>query len=370
MDDLIYLDYASTTPVDKRVVDEILPYFTKTYGNSSSVTHKYGDFARKAVDRAQFNISELIGSSKEEVYFTSGATESINIALKGTYLINKQKGNHIITVKTEHKAVLDTCAYLEEIGAEITYLDVNEDGVVDFEVLKKSIKRTTLLVCVMYVNNETGVIQDVNAIGKLCSENDIFFMSDATQAYGKIPIDVQFQNIDLLCFSGHKIYGPKGVGGLYARKGLKLQMQIHGGGHQNGMRSGTLNIPGIVGLGKASEIAQTNMNSEYKRIEQLRNSLELVLLRSGKICANGGKEIRSPYISNFQLVGQEADDFILQNRNKIAIATGSACNSEVVEPSHVLKAMKLTNKECDSSIRVSYGAMTKESDIKYLLNII
>jgi cysteine desulfurase len=370
MDDLIYLDYASTTPVDERVIDGMLPYFKNVYGNAASITHKHGDLASKAVTDAQVKISNLIGSHKEEIYFTSGATESINLALKGIYLANNQNGNHIITVKTEHKVVLDTCEYLEDIGADITYLDLDKDGKVDLKDLEQSIKDSTILVCVMYVNNETGVIQDIDTIGNICLKNSILFMSDSTQAYGKIPIDVESQNIDLLCFSAHKIYGPKGIGGLYIKKGLKLQMQIHGGGHQNRMRSGTLNIPGIVGLGKASEIAKLNMNEEYSRIKQLRDLLESTLLEQGKIRVNGINNKRTPYISSIQLIEQEADDFILSNRNKIAIATGSACNSEVIDSSHVLKAMGLDKKECDSSIRISYGSKTKLSDIEYLLSII
>ncbi len=366
---MIYLDYASTTPVNKEILDVMLPYFSTIYGNASS-THELGDLADKAIVESQLNIANLIGSNKEEIYFTSGATESINLALKGAYLENKEKGNHIITLKTEHKAILDTCLYLESIGADVTYLDVDKDGHISIDSFKNAIKDTTILACVMYVNNETGVIQDINAIGNICFENDVLFMSDATQAYGKIPIDVENQNIDLLCFNAHKIYGPKGVGGLYIRNGLKLQMQIHGGGHQNKMRSGTLNTPGIVGLGRASKIAKMNMEEEYSRIRGLRNLLENTLIEQRKIKVNGINNKRTPYISSIQLLGHEADDFILRNRNKIAVATGSACNSEIIEPSHVLKAMSLDKKECDSTIRVSYGSRTTLSEIEYLISII
>ncbi|MCX2764608.1 cysteine desulfurase family protein [Aquimarina muelleri] len=366
----IYLDYASTTPIDERVLDEMLPCFDNIYGNAASTTHKYGDLAKNAVLKAQLRIANLIVAEDDEIYFTSGATESINLALKGTYQANKKKGNHIITLKTEHKAVLDTCSYLEDIGADITYLDVSRDGLVDLNELKSNIKKTTVLVCIMYVNNESGVIQNVSDIGKICKENNILFFSDATQAFGKLPINVNDQNIDLLCFSGHKIYGPKGVGGLYIREGLKLQMQIHGGGHQNNMRSGTLNVPGIVGLGKASEIAKENMKEEYERIKELRDKLENTLLEQNKICINGSKDRRSPYISNIQLIDQEADDFIMRNRNKIALATGSACNSEIIESSHVLKAMGLSENECNETIRISYGSRTTLSFIEYLLSII
>ncbi len=370
MSESIYLDYASTTPVDERVVREMLPYFSECYGNAASNSHLYGDKARKAILKAQSRIASLIGANASEIYFTSGATESINLALKGAYFANRDKGNHMITVKTEHKAVLDTCKYLEDIGADITYLDVNRKGLIDISELEKNIKETTILACIMYVNNETGVIQNIEAIGNLCTENDVLFMSDGTQAFGKIHTDIQNQNIDLLCFSGHKIYAPKGIGGIYVRDGVQLQMQMHGGGHQNKLRSGTLNVPGIVALGMASKIAREKIDKEYNRIKQLQKLFENTLLNKNKARINASINNRSPYISNIQLIGQEADDFILKNRNKIAIATGSACNSEVIEPSHVLKAMGLNKKECDSSIRVSYGSETKISDIEYLLSII
>ncbi|TSE04050.1 cysteine desulfurase family protein [Aquimarina algiphila] len=364
----LYLDYASTTPINKKVLDEMLPYFEDIYGNAASMTHKYGDLAKKAVLKAQSRIANLIVAEAEEIYFTSGATESINLALKGIYQANKKNGNHIITVKTEHKAVLDTCSYLEDVGADITYLDVSKDGLVDLNELKSNIKKTTVLVCIMYVNNETGVIQDVNSIGRICKESNILFFSDATQAFGKLPINVNDQNIDLLCFSGHKIYAPKGVAGLYIKRGIELQMQIHGGGHQNRMRSGSLNVSGIVGLGKASEIAKENMKEEYERIKELRDKLENTLLKQNKICINGSGDKRSPYISNIQLIDQEADDFIMRNRNKIALATGSACNSEIIESSHVLKAMGLNENECNETIRISYGIFSDLSDIQFLLN--
>lgn len=370
MENFIYLDYASTSPVEESVINEMLPYFNKFFGNYSSSSHSFGDIAKNAVLKSQQKIADLINSQQEEIYFTSGATESINLALKGVYFGNIDKGNHIITVKTEHKAVLDTCHYLEEVGADITYLDVNEEGLINLDELKSSVKKTTILICIMHVNNETGVLQPIEQIGEFCNENRIIFMTDATQAYGKINLDVKSFNIDLLCFSGHKIYGPKGIGGLFIKKGITLQMQIHGGAHQKKIRSGTLNVSGIVGLGKASEIAKTNMNSEYKRVEKLRDLLENKLVESNKIKVNGIRAKRSPYISNIQLTDQEADDFILRNRTKIAIATGSACNSELIEPSHVLKAMGFDKKECDSSIRISYGSKNKTSDIENLLNLI
>lgn len=367
---MVYLDYASTTPTHKEVVDAMLPYFTTNFGNAASTTHIYGDVARNAVLKAKSDIAQLIGGDKDEIYFTSGATESINLALKGVYFNNLENGNHIITVKTEHKAVLDTCSYLESIGADITYLDVDINGIIDIEALKSEIKATTILVCVMHTNNETGVIQDINGIGLVCSESGVTFMSDGTQAFGKILIDVVEQNIDILCFSGHKIYGPKGIGGIYIKQFLKLQLQMHGGGHQRGMRSGTLNVPGIVGLGKASEIAMMSMKMEYARINKIRNAFEKELVRGGRIIVNSFQATRSPYITNFQLLSQEAEDFILRNRENLAITTGSACNSEVFEPSYVLMAMGLSNSEAIKSIRVSFGSRTTFSDLEFLTSII
>ena len=363
----IYFDYAATTPTDSIVLEEMLPYFTQVYGNASSSTHLHGDAAKKTIKKAQGQIAELISSEPEEIYFTSGSTESINLAIKGIFESITKKEKHIVTVKTEHKAVLDTCSYLESVGVDVTYLDVDSDGLIDLGELERSIKSSTILVSVMYANNETGVLQDIKSIGEICERHGVLFFSDATQAFGKIDLNVVETAIDMLCFSGHKIYGPKGVGGLYIRKGVKPILQIHGGGHQGNMRSGTLNVPGIVGLGKASEIASQNMESEYVRLKKLRDQLEGELLSNKKIRVNGSQKNRLPNISNIQLIGQEADNFILRNKSKISVATGSACNSEVIEPSHVLKTMGLNDEEAGSSIRVSIGSLTTEDDI-YILS--
>ena len=368
--DPIYFDYAATTPTDSAVLDEMLPYFSEVYGNASSSTHLHGDLARKAVKKAQTQIADLIFAEPDEIYFTSGSTESINLAMKGVFEAYKRNGNHILTTKTEHKAVLDTCGHLEEIGAEVTYLDVDSNGLIDLDELKSSIKESTILASIMYANNETGVLQDILSISEICKKHNVIFFSDTTQAIGKIDLNLNNVPIDILCFSGHKIYGPKGIGGLYIRKGIKPSMQIHGGGHQNQMRSGTLNVPGIVGLGKAVELAQVSQKSESERLRQLRDNLEESLIHYNKIKVNGSKESRLPNISNIQLLGQEAEAFILRNKKKISVAMGSACNSEVIEPSHVLKAMGLSDIEADSSIRVSLGMNTTLNQIEILLNTI
>jgi len=366
----IYFDYAATTPTDSRVLEEMLPYFSQIYGNASSSTHLQGDTAKKAVKRAQSQIAELISAEPEEIYFTSGSTESINLVIKGIFESSTGKNKHFITVKTEHKAVLDTCGYLEGLGASITYLDVDSDGLIDLDELENSITESTVLVSVMYANNETGVLQDVNAIGEICKKHNVLFFSDATQALGKVDFNVTDMPIDMLCFSGHKMYGPKGIGGLYIRNGLRPSSQIHGGGHQNKMRSGTLNVPGVVGLGKAAELARVSQKSEPERLKQLRDNLEDSLLHDNKVKINGSRENRLPNISNIQLIGQEAEEFILRNKKNVSVAMGSACNSEVIEPSHVLKAMGLSDNEASSSIRISLGHSVNKEQIEELINCI
>ena len=366
----IYFDYAATTPTDSKVLEEMLPYFSQIYGNASSSTHLQGDTAKKAVKRAQRQIAELISAEPEEIYFTSGSTESINLVIKGIFESSTGKNKHFITVKTEHKAVLDTCGYLEGQGANITYLDVDSDGLIDLDELENSITESTVLASVMYANNETGVLQDVNAIGEICKKHNVLFFSDVTQAMGKVDINVADMPIDMLCFSGHKMYGPKGIGGLYIRKGLRPSSQIHGGGHQNKMRSGTLNVPGIIGLGKAAELTNESHKSESQRLRQLRDKLEESLIHNNKVKINGSKESRLPNISNIQLLGQEAEEFILRNKMKISVAMGSACNSEVIEPSHVLKAMGLSDIEASSSIRISLGHSVDKEQIEELINCI
>lgn len=357
----IYLDYAATTPVDRRVLEAMLPYFTEHFGNAASTTHLHGETARKAVEKGRQQVADLINAQAEEIIFTSGSTESINMALKGIFWANSGKRRHIITVKTEHKAVLDTCAWLEEIGAEVTYLDVDEEGIMSWEQYERALQDNPLLVCVMYANNETGVIQNISKIAKRAHDYNALFFTDATQAFGKVPIDVQQEEIDMLCFSAHKIYGPKGVGGLYVKKGIRIVPLIHGGGHEGGLRSGTLNVPGIVGLGEAAEIAKAEMSYNAKKTREIRDQLEIELLRQGRIKINGKREQRLPYISNVQLISGNADDYIINNKAKVSISTGSACNSEVIEPSHVLLSMNITG---NNSLRISIAF--NESNISFL----
>lgn len=364
----LYLDYASTTPLDPRVFEAMTPYFLEDYGNAASTTHTFGEIAAKAVKESRRIIAHAIHAQEEEIHLTSGATEGINLALKGAFFTYGHEKPHIITIQTEHKAVLDTCAYLEEIGAEVTYLAVDSEGVINLDELRTSIREDTLLISVMTANNETGVIQDIKAIGEICKSREVLFFTDATQAYGKVPIDVIEASIDMLCFSAHKIYGPKGVGGLFVRKGIKLTPQIHGGGHEFGLRSGTLNVPGIVGLAKATQLCLEEMEGNYWRIKKIRDEFESELEKAGKIKVNGKNALRLPHFSNFQLVNEEAETFILRNKNKIAVAQGSACNSALLQPSHVLKAMGLGDREAENSIRISFGSMYDPiNTIKYFV---
>lgn len=358
-DSIIYLDNASTTPLDPRVLEAMIPYFLEDYGNAASTTHIFGERAAKAVKESRQIIADAIHAQSDEIHFTSGATESINLALKGAFLSYAHQKPHLITVQTEHKAVLDTCAYLEEIGAEVTYLSVDSQGLISLTELETSIRPDTLLVSVMAANNETGVLQDIKEIGKICRSRDVLFFTDATQAFGKIPLDVLDQSVDMLCFSAHKIYGPKGIGGLYVKKGIKLTPLIHGGSHEFGLRSGTLNVPGIVGLAKATQLCLEEMKEVSIRLQKIRDDFESEMEKTGKIKVNGKNAPRLPHISNFQLLTEEAESFILQNRNKIAVAQGSACNSALVQPSHVLKAMGMDNERSTNSLRISLG--TKKS---------
>jgi cysteine desulfurase len=352
---ILYLDHASTTPLDPRVFEAMTPYFLEDFGNAASTTHTYGERAAKAVKESRQLIADAIYASAEEIHFTSGATEAINLALKGAFFTCGHQKPHIITAQTEHKAVLDTCAYLEEIGAEVTYLPVDSEGLIDLARLEASIRKDTLLVSVMTANNETGVLQEIEDIGKICQSKAVLFFTDATQAFGKIPINVLEQSIDMLCFSAHKIYGPKGIGGLYVKKGIRLTPQIHGGGHEFGIRSGTLNVPGIVGLAKATQLCMEEMERVNTRLEKIRDDFEKELEEAGKIKVHGKNAPRLPHFSNFQLLNEEAESFILRNSNKIAVAQGSACNSALIQPSHVLKAMGLNDREAEKSIRISTG---------------
>ncbi|HEY6162195.1 MAG TPA: cysteine desulfurase family protein [Bacteroidia bacterium] len=369
MNSLIYLDHNATTPVDPRVLETMLPYFTERFGNASSKTHAYGWIAEEVVKDARKQVAQLIGAEESEVIFTSGATEAINLAIKGVFEAYATKGNHIVTVQTEHKAVLDVCKALEKKGAAITYLPVNHEGLIDTEELEKSVTDKTILVCVMLANNETGVQQQVSEIVSIVHGKSSIFMSDATQAVGKIRTDVNELGIDLLCMSAHKFYGPKGVGALYMRRKnprVSLLAQMHGGGHEKGLRSGTLNVPGIVGLGKACEIAMKEMWDNGEKLSKLRTFLEQHLLDLGGVYINGSTRYRMPHVSNLSFTGIKADELISKIPS-IAIATGSACTSAIPEPSHVLKAMGLKDEMAYGSVRFSLGKSNTMEEMKEVL---
>lgn len=372
MDDIIYLDHNSTTPLDPRVLEAMMPYFTKIYGNASS-THKFGHTAKEGITKATNQIADLIHCQPNEIVYTSGATESINLAIKGVAEEYHSKGKHIITVQTEHKAVLDVCEYLENKGFDVTYLSVKPDGLIELEDLKAALKPETILVSVMMANNETGVIQPIKHIAELAHESGALFFTDATQAFGKIPIDVDDLNIDLMAFSGHKIYGPKGIGGLFVRSRrpnrVKLNSQIHGGGHQKGKRSGTLNVSGIVGLGSAAEIAQREMAEDAKHTAELRDVLETELLKIEGTRVNGNREFRLPNTTNIYFEGIDSDALMMGMEN-IIVSNGSACTSASVEPSHVLQAMGLTEIEAFSCLRFGMGKKNTVEEIKLLTRLI
>ena len=331
-----YWDNAATTPVDQRVLDAMLPYFAEIFGNASS-NHIYGRKAKAAIDKARNYVADLINADSKEIFFTSGATESINWAIKGLLESNAEKGNHIITVKTEHKAVLNTCEYLETKGVEVTYLNVNENGMIDLEELKNSIRKETSLVCVMYVNNEIGVIQEIEQIGNICRDANVAFFCDATQAAGKVPIDVQSDNIDMLSLSGHKFNGPKGIGALYVKKGIKLTPLIHGGGQESGLRGGTYNTPLIVGMGEAARIAKIDFDKKVQSIRAKRLEIETNLLENNIATINFQNQKTAPHIYSSSLINKDAEDFILEYSGEFAISTGSACASSLVQKSHVIE---------------------------------
>ncbi|MFL5764479.1 MAG: cysteine desulfurase family protein [Bacteroidia bacterium] len=365
----VYLDYNSTTPVDKRVLDGMLPYFTEKFGNAASRTHSFGWIAEDAVKKARQQVASLIGCLDQEIIFTSGATEAINLALKGIWENYQAKGKHFITVKTEHKAVLDTFASLQKQGAEVTYLPVDREGLIDSGDLKAALRKDTVLVAVMYANNETGVIQPVKQIADLVHANGSIFFCDATQAVGKINIDVQDEHIDLMCISAHKFYGPKGIGALYVRRRdprVTLAAQIDGGGHERGLRSGTLNVPGIVGLGKACELAQNEMWEDAARLSKLRTKLEQALCDLPDVFINGSIKHRLFNTANICFHGRRSETIIKQIPN-IAVSMGSACTSAIPEPSHVLKAMGINDEDSYSSVRLSLGKYTTEQEMKKVI---
>lgn len=361
-----YLDYNSTTPIDTRVLEAMLPFLKDNFANSSS-THHFGQNINEKVKQAREQIADFINAEPNELIFTSGATEAINIAIKGVAESYSNIGKHIITVSTEHKAVLDTCKDLVKKGFEVTYLSVLRNGLIDLAELQKAIRPDTVLVSVMYVNNETGVIQPIKEIAKLAHEKGALFMTDTTQAVGKIEIDVNDLGIDLLCFSGHKMYAPKGIGALYVRNKTKLSPQIHGGGHEQGLRSGTLNVPGIIALAKASEIASEEMDLNKRNISTLRDKLETEFLKLPNTSLNGDSENRIFNTTNICFKGHDANVLIGRMKN-IAVSNGSACSSAVIEPSHVLKAMGLSDDGVFASLRFSLGKYNSIEDIETVIS--
>jgi cysteine desulfurase len=365
---LIYLDNNATSPMDPRVLEAMLPYFTDKFGNAASRNHPFGWVAEEAVDYAREQVAKLIGADEREIIFTSGSTEAINLAIKGVADMYQSKGNHIITVTTEHKAVLDTCHALEKRGIEVTYLPVDEKGNIDLKELEAAIRPTTILVALMYANNEIGTIHPMKEIGEICNRKGVLLFSDATQAAGKIPINVKESGIHLLCFSGHKMYGPKGVGVLYvSRKNprVKVTAQMDGGGHERGMRSGTLNVPGIVGIGKAAEIAMKDMEEEAKRLSRLRDKVENAFLQLEEVVVNGDTEHRMPHVTNISFKHVEGEGLMMTFNQEIALSSGSACTSASLEPSYVLKALGLGDDLAHSSLRLSLGRFTTEEDVDY-----
>ena len=365
----IYMDNHATTPMDPRVLDAMLPYFGTIFGNAASRNHQFGWEAEQAVDKAREQISKLIGCTPKEIIFTSGATESNNLAIKGIAEMYREKGNHVITQVTEHKAVLDTCKKLERQGFDVTYLPVQEDGLISMDALKAAMTDKTILVTIMYANNEIGVVQPVQEIGKLCHERGILFHTDAVQAVGKIPVNVQQDNIDVLSMTAHKIYGPKGVGALYVRRRnprVQITEQINGGGHERGMRSGTLNVPGIVGLGKACEIAGEEMAAETARLKDLRDYLKHKFENAlDYVHVNGNMDHHLPGNLNMSFVHVEGES-LLMGINDIAVSSGSACTSATLEPSYVLKALGLGDDVAHSSIRFGLGRFNNRAEVDYV----
>lgn len=366
----IYLDNNATTPLDERVLESMLPFFTKYFGNAASHSHAFGWQAEEAVKIAREQVAQLINAEPNEIVFTSGATEADNLALKGVFESFASKGNHIITVKTEHKAVLDSCKHLEKSGADITYLDVDKEGLLNVEELENSIKPETILIGVMYANNETGVIQPIREISAIAKNKGIVFFTDATQAVGKIPVDVIKDDIDLMAFSAHKMYGPKGIGALYVRRKnprVKIAAQMHGGGHEREMRSGTLNVPGIVGFGRACELCKIEMKKDALKISALRDKLENELLTINGTSTNGSRTLRLPNTTNISFENFDSADLMKKLSTNIALSSGSACTSATQSPSFVLKALGLSDEAALSSLRFGLGRFTTEEEIDFTI---
>lgn len=371
---LIYLDNNATTPTDSRVVDAMLPYFYEIPGNAASRNHPFGWKAEEAVDYAREQIADLINVDSKEIIFTSGATESDNLAIKGVFEMYASKGNHIITAKTEHKAILDSCKKIEKLGGQVTYLDVNNDGLIDLGELEAAITDKTILISIMWANNETGVIQPMQEIGDICKKHGILFMSDATQAVGKIPVDPKKVGVHLMAFTSHKMYGPKGVGALFVNRKnprVKVTAQMDGGGHERGMRSGTLNVPGIVGFGKAAALAKTEMMQDAARLSKLRDKLENAFKQNlEEVYVNGNVDHRMPHVSNISFKHVEGEGLMMTFNQNIAVSSGSACTSASLEPSYVLVALGLGDDLAHSSIRFSLGRFTTEEDVDYAIDAI
>ncbi|MBB5503483.1 IscS subfamily cysteine desulfurase [Paraburkholderia sp. MM5384-R2] len=367
----IYMDYSATTPIDPRVVDKMIPYLREQFGNPASRSHVYGWTAERAVEEAREQVAALVNADPREIIWTSGATESDNLALKGAAHFYKSKGKHIITVKTEHKAVLDTTRELEREGFEVTYLDVKDDGLIDLDAFKAALRPDTILVSVMSVNNEIGVIQDIEAIGEITREKGIIFHVDAAQATGKIQIDLQKLKVDLMSFSAHKTYGPKGIGALYVRRKprIRIEAQMHGGGHERGMRSGTLATHQIVGMGEAFRIAREEMATENERIRMLRDRLLKGLSQIEEVYVNGDMEKRVPHNLNISFNFVEGESLIMAVKD-VAVSSGSACTSASLEPSYVLRALGRNDELAHSSIRFTVGRFTTEQEIDYVINLL
>jgi len=369
----IYLDNNATTPCDPRVVDAMVPYFTQNFGNAASRNHSFGWHAEEAVDYAREQVAQLIGADPKEIIFTSGATEGDNLAIKGVFEMYASKGNHVITATTEHKAVLDTCKHIEKSGGEVTYLQVKEDGLIDLAELEAAIRPTTILIAIMYANNEVGVIQPVTEISAIAKKHGVLFFSDAVQAVGKIPVDVNKDGIDIMAFTAHKMYGPKGVGALYVRRKnprVKVTAQMDGGGHERGMRSGTLNVPGIVGFGKACELARLEMDKDAAHTSRLRDKLEVELLKLEEAYVNGSIEHRLPHVANISFKHVEGEGLMMGFNKNIAVSSGSACTSASLEPSYVLKALGLGDDLAHSSLRFGLGRFTTEEQIDYTIKAV
>jgi cysteine desulfurase len=369
----IYLDNNATTPMDPRVLEAMTPYFLQHFGNAASRNHPFGWQAEEAVDYAREQVAKLIGADPKEIIFTSGATEADNLGIKGVYEMYASKGNHIITATTEHKAVLDTCKHIEKIGGEVTYLKVQPDGLIDLKELEAAIKPATILIAIMYANNEIGTVMPIKEISAIARKHGVLVFTDATQAVGKIPVDVNKDGIDLMAFTAHKMYGPKGVGALYVRRKnprVKVTAQMDGGGHERGMRSGTLNVPGIVGFGKACELCMLDMAADNQRITKMRDHLETELMKLEEAYINGSTAHRLPHVTNISFKHVEGEGLLMGFNKNIALSSGSACTSASLEPSYVLKALGLGDDLAHSSLRFGLSRFTTEEEIEYTIKAI